>query len=138
MVPSVDTSDFPIVRLIFGPTLTREDVCAHHRAMQALLRTRGPFIVISDINAVVTTQVSAAVRKEIARVADEIASEGGLIAELVVVNSSVVRVLFTIYALLRRVRSHPLRAFNSTADAYVYARALLEEQRTPPPAEAQG
>jgi DNA-binding NarL/FixJ family response regulator len=94
MMPIMDISDFPIVRLRFGAAFQVEDVDPHAERVEALFFERGPMLFISDLTLIEFSKVPVAARKRLAEHADRLAAAGAFMAEFVIVNNTVAQGLF--------------------------------------------
>lgn len=126
MLPDVDISAFPIVAITFGATLSHEDIEQHYLNTLRLIQERGGFIGLVDTRQLTLQAFRAPFRRHLARRADELAKMGAIIAEIVVVSSSVARPIFLIYAYSRRSRSYPIRCFDDMKVARRVAEGYAE------------
>lgn len=128
MLPVVDDSEFPIVRIVFGKDLTVADVEQHHSNFTTLFEARGPFLSIAEADQMSFTSQAAPARKLLAECADHLGERGAFIAEFMVVNSAVVRALFTAYTWLRAKKTHPVQCYANLAEAQAEARRILAQR----------
>ncbi len=123
--PSVDTSEYPIVRIRFQPELTHEDIGRHHETFDRLFNERGPFLTIATLDQLRPGHLSAKHRRALGESADALARRGAFIAEFVVTQSSILRGFVTAYSWLRSHKNHPLICFATEAEALAAAHDYL-------------
>lgn len=131
----VDASEHPIVRITFPRVMRLEDLDVLNPTVIELVETRGPMITVADFPDLDLRTVTAAFRKRMAEQADDMAERGGLIAEIVVLPSTLYRAMFTAYSWMRARKTHPQLAFATLEEAMVEARAWArryEESRPAP------
>jgi hypothetical protein len=128
MVPEIDESDWPIVRLTFGPSITFEEIDELARRLKGIHGRLGPMVTVTDISAMSATATTARHRQRIAQEADDLSRKGALLGEAVVIRNPIVRALFVGYNWLKTT-SFPSRAFDDSASAAAWARTLLKADR---------
>jgi hypothetical protein len=129
MVPAIDDSEWPIVRITYGETIGLDEIPEFARRLDAIFTKRGPFVTVADISALSVTATTALHRKRVAEEADKLARKGAFIGEAVIIRNPVVRVLYHGYTWLRTRDDHPTQTFAEWSTARDWARLLVRADR---------
>jgi len=126
LLPTIETRAFPVVRITYPALLTDRDVDGYVEALGEVLR-RGRIGTVVDIRALDPKAVGAAERQYLAAAIDRMTAEhpNRLVAEAIVMNSALLRGLYTAYCWVRRDASYPSRAFRDVAAAESWVRGQL-------------
>jgi hypothetical protein len=129
MVPAIDDSEWPIVRITYGETIGLDEIPEFARRLDTIFTKRGPFVTVADISALSVTATTALHRKRVAEEADKLASKGAFVGEAVIIRNPVVRVLYHGYTWLRTRDDYPSRTFADWSTAKDWALLLLKTDR---------
>lgn len=129
MVPAIDESEWPIVRITYGETLGLDEISEFGRRLDALFTRRGPMVTVADISALSVTTTTALHRKKVAEEADKLASKGAFVGEAVIIRNPLVRVLYHGYTWLKTRDDYPSETFKDWSTAREWARLLLKADR---------
>ncbi len=129
MLPTIDTERFPIVRITYPAMLTEADVDEYTARLGEVLR-RGKVGTVVDIRPLKPGTVGAADRQYLAAAVDDMtrAHPGRVVVEAIVMDSAILRGLYTAYCWIRKDASYQSRAFRDLADAEAWVREVLEAQ----------
>lgn len=122
MMPRIDATRWPIVEIVFGDTITFDDITDFEAALLRILKEQGPMVVVSDISALKAGEVTALHRKKVAEMADRLGAQGGIIAEVVIIKSPLLRALYAGYSWARKRSDYPSEAIGDRTAAFVWAR----------------
>jgi hypothetical protein len=139
MIPAIDDTEWPIVRITYGETIGLNEIAEFAGRLDAIFTKRGPFVTVADISALNVTATTALHRKRVADEADKLASKGAFVGEAVIIRNPVVRVLYHGYTWLRTRDDYPRQTFADWSTARDWARLLLKAAlvtgESPPPTE---
>jgi hypothetical protein len=121
-----DVSRFPVVIVELPAMFTLEQIDTHIANLLRLAQTCGPFAVIGNLRETSPFTTTPRHRSRFAQGTDLLASHKALVAEGVVVPSSVVRGLFTAYYWLRKNKGHPTRCFATLDQAIEWCEEALQ------------
>jgi len=118
MLPTFDTDSFPLVVITYPTSMTPTDADEYGRQLGEVL-ARGRVGTVVDIRALDSSVVTSRERKYLALVIDAAtkAHPGALVAESIVLNSAILRGIYTAYCWLRADKSYPSRAFAGVDEA---------------------
>ena len=122
-VPIIDAQAFPLVRVTFGPTISLADIREFGRQVRLLVR-RGPVGSVTHLHQLDLAEATAVKRQLFAREMDAIAATGKIVAEAVIVRSTVMAGLVTAYSWLRPGQVTP-RCFTEEEAAETWIRGQL-------------
>ena len=123
MMPEIDESSWPIIKVTYPPIVTLEEIPVAASRLRQIFTTRGPMVTVSDISAVSVRAATPIIRKMVAEEADKLAAMGAFIAEATIIRNPIVRVLHVGHAWLRVRTNHPIAAFADWPPALAWARA---------------
>jgi hypothetical protein len=66
MVPAIDDSEWPIVRITYGETISLTEIAEFARRLDAIFTKRGAFVTVADISALSVTATTALHRQRVA------------------------------------------------------------------------
>lgn len=126
MLPAFDLDAFPLVVITYPSYMTHAEADAYAEQLDRVLQ-RGRIGTVVDIRPIDSSAVTSTDRKHLAAVVDAVtrARAGALVAEAIVLDSPVLRGLYTAYCWLRVDRSYPSRAFAGVAPARSWVTAEL-------------
>lgn len=129
MLPTIDTHDLPLVRISYPVLLTEVDVQEYASRLGHLL-AQSCIGTVVDIRLLDPNAVGAADRQYLAAAMDATtrAHPNKLIAEAIVMDSAILRGLYTAYCWIRKDTSYRSRAFGDPAEAEVWVLSELESQ----------
>jgi hypothetical protein len=133
MLPKVDDSSWPVVRITYGETISFDEITELERQLLGVFQKRGPLVMLIDISALAATSVTALHRKRLAEGADRLAGRGALLAEAVFIPNPVLRALYVGYTWARARKTFPSASFVHADAALAWARA---QARVAPSAES--
>jgi hypothetical protein len=112
MLPAFDISALPLVVITYPSYMTLAEANAYAQQLDQVLQG-GRIGTVVDIRALDSSAVTSTDRKHLAAVIDAVtkARAGALVAEAIVLDSPILRGLYTAYCWLRTDRSYPSRAF---------------------------
>jgi hypothetical protein len=123
MLPEIDESSWPIIKVTYPPVVTLEEIPVAAGRLRKIFTKQGPMVTVSDISAVSVRAATPLIRKRVAEEADKLASMGAFIAEATIIRNPIVRVLHVGHAWLRVRTNHPIAAFSDWPPALDWARA---------------
>jgi hypothetical protein len=128
MLPEIDEAGWPIVKVIYPPVMTIEEIPVGAARLRKIFTTLGPMVTVSDISAIRVRTATPVMRKMVAEEANKLAAMGAFIAEATVIRNPVVRILHVGHAWLRARTNHPVAAFSDWPAALAWARACVESK----------
>jgi len=130
LLPTIDTEALPLVRITYPALLTEADVDAYALKLRALFE-EARIATVVDLRALAPNAAGAAGRQYLAAAIDVVtnAHPGRLVAEAIVMDSAIIRGLYTAYCWIRKDTSYPSRAFRDMQAAELWARAEFEKSR---------
>ena len=132
MLPRIDDSRWPIVRIAYGDVITFEEISELSGSLQRIFETKGALAMVVDIGAVKATALTALHRKRLAEESDRLAAMGAFLAEAVIVPNPILRAVFAGYTWACKPKGYPSRAFNDFAAAFSWAREQIESASRAP------
>ena len=129
MKPRLDLTEFPLVVITYAASMTAQEADTYGVELATLL-ARGKVGSVVDLRAVDTARVSASDRAYIAKVVDSVTKRyaNTLLAEAIVLDSTVLRCMYTAYSWLRVDRSYHSHAFGNVAEAKAWVREQLRQR----------
>lgn len=127
---AVDATEWPVVLVTFPERADVSDVDKLVDRLDTIFRTRGPFALVADVEALGITTVTPLLRGYIAKQADRLARQGALIAEAVVVKNPVLRGLHRAYTWARAEQTHAHDTFENVEAARRWAGAHAQASQT--------
>lgn len=130
MLPTIDTKSLPLVRITYPSVLSPEDV-DEYAAQVGRLLSRARIATNVDIRQIDPTVPGVAGRKYLAEAVDRVtkAHPGRLIAEAIVMDSAVLRGLYTAFCWVRKDTSYVSKAFGDVVGAETWVHAQIESLR---------
>jgi hypothetical protein len=129
VVPAVDESDWPIVRIRWPEEMTLDDVTTLGGLLDRIFERRGPLVLVSDISALSLAATTPVIRRAVAIEADKLTDRGALIGSAVVIRTRAARLIYEGYLWLRTRHAYPIQLFEDQAKAEAWARSLLRAKR---------
>jgi hypothetical protein len=129
VVPSVDDSEWPIVKIRFPEEVTLDDISVLASLLDQIFRRRGPMATVADISALSLNDTTALHLKELALEADKLAALGALLAEAVLIRNPAVRVLLQGYLWLRTRSPYPIQIFDDEEKAQRWAGSIASQTK---------
>jgi len=126
MLPAFDLDAFPLVVITYPSYMTHAEADAYAQQLDQVLQ-RGRIGTVVDIRAIDSSAVTSTDRKHLAAVVDAVtqARAGSLVAEAIVLDSPILRGLYTAYCWLRTDRTYPSRAFAKVEQARAWVSSEL-------------
>lgn len=130
MLPAFNLDAFPLVVITYPSYMTHAEADAYAQQLAQVMQ-RGRIGTVVDIRAIDSSAVTSTDRKYLAAVVDAVTKTraGGLVAEAIVLDSPLLRGLYTAYCWLRLDSSYPSRAFGTVDQARVWVAAELAKAK---------
>jgi hypothetical protein len=125
VVPAIDESEWPIVRITYGETIGLNEIGEFARRLDAIFARRGPMVTVADISALSVSATTALHRKRVAEESDKLADKGAFLGEAVIIRNPVVRVLYLGYTWLKTRSDYPSQTFKDWSAAREWARLVV-------------
>jgi hypothetical protein len=122
----IDTSDFPIVRMIFPRVGNHESIDTNFENMLRVSASQ-PIIVIGDSRPLDVNTVTPTIRKHFFEKVNEFSELRGhhMLGEAALVSNWVQKHFFQAYLWMKSSRTYPTRAFSSELEAVAWCNELL-------------
>lgn len=129
MLPTIDTAALPLVRITYPEMMTEEDVDEYAKRLGDLLATAHIGTVV-DLRPINPTAAGAAGRRYLAAAIDGVTTKhpGRLVAEAIVMDSTILRGLYTAFCWIRSDGSYSSRPFADVPSAEAWVKAELDRQ----------
>jgi hypothetical protein len=125
MVPAIDESEWPIVRITYGEVIALDEIGEFAGRLLAIFSKRGPMVTVADISALSVTATTALHRQRVAEESDKLAQKGAFLGEAVIIRNPVVRVLYHGYTWLKKRSDYPSQVFADSSSAKEWANLLV-------------
>jgi hypothetical protein len=134
MLPNVDDSSWPIVRITYGDVITFDEIAELAARLQGIFEKRGPMVMLIDVSALAASNVTALHRRRLAEGADTLAAQGALLGEAVIIPNPILRALYVGYTWACKRKTFPSQSFFDAEAALAWAREQARAAlRTRPP-----
>ena len=126
----IDTTDFPIVRMIFPRISNHESIDRNFENMLAVA-ANGPIVVIGDSRQLEVKTVTPKIRKHFFDKVNEFSELRGynMLGEAALMSNWVQQHFYQAYLWMKTDRPYPTKAFSSELEALDWCRGLLAEAR---------
>ena len=126
----IDTSDFPIVRMILPRINSHEEIDRNFENMLAVA-AKEPIVVIADTRPMDVKLVTPKLRKHFFDKVNEFSALRGhhMLGEAALVSSWVEQHFYRAYLWMKTERAYPTKAFRAELDAFNWCQKLVAEWR---------
>ena len=127
MVPAVDDSQWPLVRVLYPAAATIDEIRLFVGLLERAVRS-GPVAVLSDTRALDPLQATTLHRRIVADAVDKLSKAGAILCAANIVNART-RPLLQAVHWERMHHLHPIGIFDDPDEAERWARGFLREDR---------
>ena len=126
----IDTSDFPVVRMIFPRVITHEEIDRNFENMLEVA-AREPIVVIADARPMDVKVVTPKLRKHFFDKVNEFSALRGhnMLGEAALVSNWVEQHFYRAYLWMKSERTYPTKAFRSELEALDWCQRRVAESR---------
>lgn len=124
----IDSSQFPLVKILYPEKASNAGISAYGKALSEVM-SRGRLATVIDLRQVAVFAAGAEQRKFLAEQVDAatLANPGQLLAEAVIFNSKVLKAAYTAFKWMRKDNSFESRAFTDLENAQSWAESQLKQ-----------